>query len=224
MRLQSLLVISLHLSCLRKALLVRFSVVVLFCSVSFQSLELRHLVIHGSCNFRQTNFEDVSRIFKGKLQFSRTTIYSINRQSLTSFWTPYLLNHSMESFTIFTSSAMVDHIILCYFTQQHFAKWLGMTCNCIWGTEIAFEIKKKKTEIKYCLCTKCFTLPVSFTGSYTEDETNFPRQNNNVPDWFPFSSLTLSALEHICNRLSVTRRQVATRRGDRSLRVYRSGE
>ena len=49
----------------------------------------------------------------------------------------------MESFTIFTSSAMVDHIILCYFTQQHFAKWLGKTCNYIWGTEIAFEIKKK---------------------------------------------------------------------------------
>ena len=95
--------------------------------------------------------------------------------------------------------------------------------NSIWNL-------KKKTEIKYCLCTKCFTLPISFTGSYTEDETNFPRQNINVLDWFPFSSLTLSALEHIFNRLSATswsvhtRRQVATRRGNRSLRVYRSGE
>ena len=159
-----------------KPSLVRFCVVVLFCSVSFQSPVLRHLVIHSSCNFRQTNFEDFSRIFRGKLQFSRTKFYSIIRQSLTSFWTPYLLNHSMESFTIFTSSAMVDHFILCYFPQQHFAKWLGMTCNCIWGTD-RNSIWNKETEIKYCLCTKCFTLPVSFTGSYTEDETNFPRQN-----------------------------------------------
>ena len=50
----------------------------------------------------------------------------------------------MESFTILTSSAMVDHIILNYFPQQHFAKWLGLTCNCFWGTEIAFELKKQK--------------------------------------------------------------------------------
>ena len=28
----------------------------------------------------------------------------------------------MEPFTIFTSSAMVDHIILFYFPQQHFTK------------------------------------------------------------------------------------------------------
>ena len=25
-----------------------------------------------------------------------------------------------------------------------------------------------------------FTLPVSFTGSYTEEEPNFPRQNNPI--------------------------------------------
>ena len=60
----------------------------------------------------------------------------------------------MESFTIFTSSVIVDHIISYYFPQQHFAKWLGMTCNCIWSTEITFEIKK--TKIQYCLCTKMF--------------------------------------------------------------------
>ena len=49
--------------------------------------------------------------------------------------------HVMKTFTIFTSSAMVDHIILYYFPQQHFAKWLGTICNCIWGTEIEFEMK-----------------------------------------------------------------------------------
>ena len=60
----------------------------------------------------------------------------------------------MESFTIFTSSAIVDHIISYYFPQQHFAKWLGMTCNCIWSTEITFEIKKQKYNIVYV--QKCF--------------------------------------------------------------------
>ena len=50
----------------------------------------------------------------------------------------------MESFTIFTSSAIVDHIILYYFPQQDFVKWLGMTCNYIWRKEITFEIKKQK--------------------------------------------------------------------------------
>ena len=33
----------------------------------------------------------------------------------------------MKSSTIFTSSAIVDHIILDYFPQQDFAKWLGVT-------------------------------------------------------------------------------------------------
>ena len=52
----------------------------------------------------------------------------------------------MEFFVIFTaSSAIVDHNILyVYFPQQDFAKWLGMTCYCILGSEIAFEIKKQK--------------------------------------------------------------------------------
>ena len=50
----------------------------------------------------------------------------------------------MESFTIFTSSAIVDLIILYYYPKQNFAKWLGMTCKSTWGTEIAFEIKNQK--------------------------------------------------------------------------------
>ena len=158
-----------------KPSLVPFCVVVLFCSVSFQSLVLRHLVIHSSCNFRQTNFEDFSRIFRGKLQFSRTKFYSIIRQPLTSFWTPYLLNHSMESFTIFNFFShgwslyfmLLSTTTLCKMTGYDLQLHLRYR-NSIWN---------KETEIKYCLCTKCFTLPVSFTGSYTEDETNFPRQN-----------------------------------------------
>ena len=41
---------------------------------------------------------------------------------------------------------------------------------------MAFEIKNK------ILFThkNVFTIPVSFTGSYTEDELNFPRQNNLI--------------------------------------------
>ena len=39
----------------------------------------------------------------------------------------------------------------------------------------------KETEIKYCSRTKnIFTLAMSFAGSYTEDEQNFPRQNNLI--------------------------------------------
>ena len=84
----------------------------------------------------------------------------------------------MESFTILLFSAIVDHIVLYHFPQDDFAKWLDMTCNCIWGTEIAFEIKKQKQNIVHA--QKCFTLPVSLTGSYTEDEPNFPPQNNLI--------------------------------------------
>ena len=60
----------------------------------------------------------------------------------------------MESYTIFISSAMVDHIILYYFPQQRFGKWLGVTCNCIWGTETAFKIKKEKQNTAHA--QKCF--------------------------------------------------------------------
>ena len=42
----------------------------------------------------------------------------------------------MKSFTIFTSSAMVDHVILYYFPQQRFGKWLDVTC-------IASEVQKQ---------------------------------------------------------------------------------
>ena len=37
------------------------------------------------------------------------------------------------------------------------------------------EIKKKRNELLFT-----YTLPVSFTGSYIDDEPNFPQQNNLV--------------------------------------------
>ena len=45
-------------------------------------------------------------------------------------------------------------------SQQDFAKWLVMTCNCIWGTEIAFEIKKCRNKI--LLMPKCFYVTCEF--------------------------------------------------------------
>ena len=46
-----------------------------------------------------------------------------------------------------------------------------MTSNCIWGSEIAFLVMKHKNFV---------TLPVSFTGSYTEDEPTSPWQKNLI--------------------------------------------
>ena len=74
---------------------------------------------HGSYNFRQTHFKYFSRIFKDKLQFSRTKIYLINRHSSTPVDHPIGLN---SSWSHFTSSAIVDYISLYYFSQQDFTK------------------------------------------------------------------------------------------------------
>ena len=49
---------------------------------------------------------------------------------------------------IFTSSAFIDHIILYYFLQQDFAKWLGMTCKQL-HLRYRNSIWKKETEIQY---------------------------------------------------------------------------
>ena len=51
----------------------------------------------------------------------------------------------MEPFTIFTSSAMVDHIILHYFPQEHFTK---INVNSHWVC--------KETEIEFCSSPKMF--------------------------------------------------------------------
>ena len=105
----------------------------------------------------QTNkFQGLFKDFlRTNYSFQGLKICSINWRFLTSFWALYLLQLSMESFTIFTSSAMVDHIILCYFPKQHFVKWLGMTRSCIWGTEQKV-IWNKETEIKHHSYTKTF--------------------------------------------------------------------
>ena len=102
------------------------------------------VVIANTVTDPRTDFKDFSRIFQGQITVFKD--YDLPNKSVffTPLWSLYWLKHIRESFTILTSSAIVHHIILYYFPQQNFAKWLGMTCNCIWGTEIAFEIKKKK--------------------------------------------------------------------------------
>ena len=102
-------------------------------------------LLQGFYNFRQTN--NISRTFQGQTTVFKepTKIYSINWHSLTPLWTAYWLKHLMEPFTIFTSSAMADHIILYYVPQQHFTK---INVNSHWVC--------KETEIEFCSCTKMF--------------------------------------------------------------------
>ena len=87
---------------------------------------------HHSYKFGQTKFQ---RLFKDKLQFSMTKTYSINQHFLSPFWT-------MESFTIFY---FFSHTTFRDNTLQR----LGMTWSCIWGTDIAFEIRKQKLNTVY---------------------------------------------------------------------------
>ena len=115
-------------------------------------------------NFRQTNFNDFS-ITNYSFQELRFIQYIKNWHSLTPFWTPHAWQkHVIESLTTFTSSAIVDHVIF-YFSQQH----LQMTYNCIWGTEIAFEIKKQKKK-----CCSCIRILLCYPWCLLEDEPNFP--------------------------------------------------
>ena len=52
-----------------------------------------------------------------------------------------------------------------------------MTCSCISGTEITFEIEKQKYNI--VRAQKCFYVTREFYRFlYTEDKPNSPRQNN----------------------------------------------
>ena len=53
---------------------------------------------------------------------------------------------------------------------------LGTTCR--YASEVYIEIAfKTKTKIKLSMHKNVLTLPVSFSGSYTEDGQNFPWQN-----------------------------------------------
>lgn len=78
---------------------------------------------HGSYNRskKYVKFKDFSQtVFK----------YSVNWHSLTPFWTPYWLNHSIWAFTIFLSLALVDHLL-------HYVALLSVTtrlCKMTAGT------------------------------------------------------------------------------------------
>ena len=103
---------------------------------------------------RTTSAKQTSRTFQGcfkdKLQFSRTTIYLINWHSLTPFDHPIGVSHL---WLLLLQPSLIT-LFLYYFLQHKLTKWLGMTCNCIWVTEMAFEIKKQKLNIVDA--QKCF--------------------------------------------------------------------
>ena len=84
-------------------------------------------MVEGSYNFMQAN--KFKGFFKDKSQFSRTKIYVINRHSLTPFWSHSWVNHLMESFTIFTSLANVEHTIYIYLTLVSATTLCKMTCT-----------------------------------------------------------------------------------------------
>ena len=83
----------------------------------------------------------------------------------------------MESFTIFTSSTIFDHIIILL-SATRLCKMTGYNLQLHLRYRNSFEIQKQKQNIVHA--QKCFTLPVSFTGSYTEDQPNFRRQSNLI--------------------------------------------
>ena len=83
----------------------------------------------------------------------------------------------MEPFTIFTSSTIFDHITILL-SATRLCKMTGYNLQLHLRYRNSFEIQKQKENIVHA--QKCFTLPVSFTGSYTEDQPNFRRQSNLI--------------------------------------------
>ena len=82
--------------------------------------------------------------------------FSRTNNSFQGLWFILINQHSLPPLIILlakTRSGVIydfhyfGHRWSCYFPQQDFAKWLDMTCNYIWGTEIAFETKKQKYNI-----------------------------------------------------------------------------
>ena len=93
--------------------------------------------------FVQLQRNKIQGLFDDKLQFSRSSIYSINWNSLTSFWTPYWLKHLMESFTIFTSnSAMVVIISNITYVVLLSATTLLCKMTAVTGYDLQSEIQK----------------------------------------------------------------------------------
>ena len=88
---------------------------------------------------RTISDKHISRTFQGffkdKLQFSRTEIYAINRHSSTPFLITLLARtrHGVVyDFYFFVQRWSHYFTVL---SAKITTKWLGMTCDCIWGTE-----------------------------------------------------------------------------------------
>ena len=103
--------------------------------------------------FVQLQANKFQGFFKDKLQYSRTKNYL----NIGILWTPLITLLAKTRHGVIYNFYFFCHRsshFLNYFLHQDFEKWLGMSCNCIWGTEIAFEIKKQKRSIVHP--EKCF--------------------------------------------------------------------
>ena len=108
---------------------------------------------------RATSDKQLSRslhgFFKDKWQFSKTKILFNKSAFFTPLLSPYWLKHVLESFTIFTTSVIVDHII--FFILVSATRLWKMT-----GYDLELHLRyrnsiwNKETEIKYCSFTKMF--------------------------------------------------------------------
>ena len=88
-----------------------------------------------------TSDKQISRTFQGffqdKLQFSRTAIYSVNRHSLTPFWTHYWIKHVMESFSQKFSFWSYEYMKILYenygvknYMREEHRSYIRNFCSC----------------------------------------------------------------------------------------------
>ena len=81
-------------------------------------------------------FKDKLQVFKDSDLFNKSAFFNL-------LWSPYWLKHDMGSFTIFTSSAIIDHIISatrnCKMTGYDLQLHLRYR-NSIWNKEMEIKI------------------------------------------------------------------------------------
>lgn len=103
---------------------------------------------HGSYTFRQINFQDFFSSFQGLRFLQKLKIGIFNP----------LLNSSCMAITrheVIYDFYFPNHSWSHYFLPPA-TTLCKVTCNCIWGTEVAFQRNNKKIEIKIVHAQKCF--------------------------------------------------------------------
>ena len=75
---------------------------------------------------------------------------------------------------IFTSLAIIHHIIFILFSATRLCKMTG------YELQLHLRYRNSICNNTLFIYKNVFTLPVSFTYSYTKDKPNFPQQNNLI--------------------------------------------